>query len=228
MRRFAIISMVGFIASLGLAMSNSLPAGAAGKIVNATSSKNLILNGGAEAGTGSPTGAVVPVPHWTDSTGNSFTAVKYGATGSGFPTATSPGPKNRGANFFAGGPNDPNDSIVATQTVNLASYVKAIKGGGVTAKLVGWLGGSGARTDEAFVEVDFKNSKGFLTGTSMTLGPVTETQRGGVTELLKRMDVGTVPKGARTAYVQLSFSRESGQTYNDAFADDISLVLSGL
>jgi hypothetical protein len=221
MRRYIFISLVAVVASLGLAVVNTVP-------VSAASAKNVLLNGNAETGHGSSTGAVVTVPHWTDSTGASFTAVKYGATGGGFLTATSPGPAKRGKNFFAGGPNDPLDSIVAVQTVNLKPYVNSIKGGHVMAKLSGWLGGSGTRTDEAFVEVDFKNAQGSLIGTSMTLGPVTESDRGGVTELLNRTDTATVPKGARSAYVQLSFSRQSGQTYNDAFADNVSLVLTGI
>jgi hypothetical protein len=123
---------------------------------------------------------------------------------------------------------DPLDSIVATQTVSLGAYVNAIKGGDVTATLEGWLGGSGTRTDQAFVEVDFKNKKGFLVGSSMTIGGVTESVRGGKTELVREADSGTVPKGARSAFVQLSFAREGGQTYNDAFADDIALKLSGV
>jgi hypothetical protein len=90
------------------------------------------------------------------------------------------------------------------------------------------LGGSGTRTDQAFVEVDFKNKKGFLVGSSMTIGGVTESVRGGKTELVREADSGTVPKGARSAFVQLSFAREGGQTYNDAFADDIALKLSGV
>jgi hypothetical protein len=220
MRRAATITLVGLVTSLGISVVDGVPAGAA-------TTKNLILNGNAEAGAGSGTGGVVTVPDWTDTTGTSFTAVKYGATGGGFLTATSPGPKNRGSNFFAGGPNDSFDSITTTQTVNLASYVNAIEGGHVTATLAGWLGGSGTRTDEAFVEVDFKNKKGFLIGTSLTLGPVTESDRGGVTELLRRSATEAVPPTAKSAYVQLSFSRESGQTYNDAFMDDIVLKLSG-
>lgn len=221
MKRFAIISLTGLIASLGVGAVGAVPAGA-------STTKTLILNGTAEAGTGSSNGGVVTVPDWTDTNGASFTAVKYGATGGGFLTASSPGiPKNHKLNFFAGGPGDPDDSIVAAQTVNLSSYVNAIKGGHVTAEIQGWLGGSGSATDEAFVEVDFKNKKGFLTGSSLTIGPVTEAQRGGVTELMKQTNTATVPKGARSAYVQLIFDRISGTTYNDAFMDDIGLFLKG-
>ena len=77
------------------------------------------------------------------------------------------------------------------------------------------------------MEVDFKNKKGFLIGSSVTLGPVTEAQRGGVTELVKQSTSAAVPKGARSAYVQLIFDRISGTTYNDAFMDDIGLFLAG-
>jgi hypothetical protein len=221
MKRFAIISVAGLVASLGVSGLGAVPAGA-------TTTRTLILNGTAEAGTGSSNGGVVAVPDWTETTGASFTAVKYGATGGGFLTASSPGlPPNHKSNFFAGGPGDPNDSIVATQTVSLSSYVNAIKGGHVTARLQGWLGGSGTSTDEAFVEVDFKNKKGFLIGSSVTLGPVTEAERGGVTELVKQTTTAAVPKGARSAYVQLIFDRLSGTTYNDAFMDDIGLFLVG-
>ncbi len=83
--------------------------------------------------------------------------------------------------------------------MNLAPYVNSIKTGHVTAKLAGWLGGSGTWTDEAFVELDFKNSKGFLVGSWMTLGPVTESDRGGKTELVEQSDSATVPKSARSA-----------------------------
>jgi hypothetical protein len=220
MKRTAIISLAGLITSAGLVVTSGVPAGA-------SMTKNLIKNGGAEQGTGSGNGGVVPVPDWTDTTGASFTAVKYGATGGGFPTATSPGPGNRGANFFAGGPNDPNDSVTTTQTVNLASFVNAIKGGHVTARLTGWLGGSGTRTDQAFVEVDFKNKKGFLVGSSMVLAGVTESVRGGQTELVRQLVNAPVPKSARSAFVQLSFSRQTGQSYNFGFVDNVGLVLSG-
>ena len=127
MKRFAIISLAGLVASLGVVAAGAAPAGAA-------KTKTLILNGTAEAGAGSSNGGVVTVPDWTETNGASFTAVKYGATGGGFLTTSSPGiPKNHKLNFFAGGPGDPNDSIVAAQTVNLSTYVNAIKGGHVTA-----------------------------------------------------------------------------------------------
>jgi hypothetical protein len=44
---------------------------------------------------------------------------------------------------------------------------------------------------------------------------------------MKQTNTATVPKGARSAYVQLIFDRISGTTYNDAFMDDIGLFLKG-
>src|SRR4051794_35299627 len=61
---------------------------------------NFLQNARAEASPGG-TGQTVNTPGWLGSVGKSFTAVKYGAPG--FPSLTSPGPNNRGKNFFAGG-----------------------------------------------------------------------------------------------------------------------------
>lgn len=189
----------------------------------AATSPNLILNAGAEAGPGSPTGGVVPVPDWTETTGTGFTAVKYGASG-GFPTSTSPGPPKRGANFFAGGPDTDND--VAVQTISLSPYVTAIKAGKGTFSLTGWIGGSGSLNDSGFVELDWKKQDGELVGTSATLGPVTATQRSNTTGLLLLTATGNIPKAARTAYLQLSlFSATSGATYDYGFADSLKLIV---
>src|SRR5205814_10241554 len=63
---------------------------------------NLLVNGDAEAAAGSATGGSVPIPGWTSVHG--ATAVQYGAPD--FPDSGSPGPLERGVNFFAGGPNE--------------------------------------------------------------------------------------------------------------------------
>src|SRR5689334_10146664 len=75
---------------------------------------NIIANFGAEAGPGATSeSVVVAVPKW-QVTGK-FTPVQYGVNG--FPTSASPGPANRGRNFFAGGPGNALSS--ATQTINI-------------------------------------------------------------------------------------------------------------
>jgi hypothetical protein len=188
----------------------------------ASTSKNLIVNPGAEMGTGSSDGSVVTVPGWTETTGTTFTAVQYGASG-GFPVATDPGPPKRGNNFFAGGPDSP--SAVAVQSISLSAYSSAIKAGTAKFKLQGWLGGYSSQEDQAFVELDFKNAQGSLVGTSATLGPVTAEDRNDVTGFLKESTSGSVPKQAKTAYLQLSFTRESG-SYDDGYADSLSLKIT--
>jgi hypothetical protein len=214
----------GFVlaASIG-ALSLVFVGGTASAV--ATTTKNLIKNGNAEKAAGSSDGSVVAVPGWTDSTGATFTAVQYGA-GGGFPTSASPGPTGRGLNFFAGGPADPLATIVAVQTVKLGTFKTAIDGGNVSAKLVGWLGGFSTQRDQAFVEVDFKDAHGnFLS--SLSIGPVTDADRAGVTGLLKRQASALVPVKARTAFVQLSLTRVDG-SYNDGYADNLALTLTGV
>ena len=215
---------VGLVVAAAVAALSLVFAGGTASAVS-TTTKNLIKNGGAEKGAGSADGSVVAVPGWTETAGATFTAVQYGA-GGGFPTSTSPGPPARGLNFFAGGPSDPLDTIVAVQTVKLNTYKTAIDGGHVSAALLGWLGGFSTQGDQAFVEVDFKDGHGnFLS--SLTIGPVTEADRAGVTGLKKRTASAPVPVKARTAFVQLSLTRTDG-SYNDGYADGLSLKLSGV
>ena len=88
------------IAFLASALSGLSPALAATVPFN----QNLIINWDAESDVGSATGAVIgPVTGFT-TTGN-FTVTKYGAVVSSgaFPALTSPGPVDRGLNFFSGG-----------------------------------------------------------------------------------------------------------------------------
>ena len=90
----------GFVLLTSLVLAAALMVALPG-VAHAGTSKNLIRNGGADKGPGSPDGSVVAVPNWTLTQGTTFTAVQYGAPG--FPTPLDKGPKNRHANFFAGG-----------------------------------------------------------------------------------------------------------------------------
>ena len=197
----------------------------------AATSPNLISNPGAESGPGSSNGVVVHVPNWIEIAPSNFTAVKYGATG-GFPTNSSPGPSNRGKNFFAGGPTSgPNgeNSPTAVQRIPLKPYVSAIQAGTAKFKVQAWLGGVGSKSDSAFVEIDFKTGeKGFgsVTG-SVDIGPVTAAQRHNKTGLILQSATGTVPKGTRSVLVQLGMiGSGDGETYVDGFADNLSLVIT--
>ncbi|HEY3832562.1 MAG TPA: phosphoesterase [Acidimicrobiia bacterium] len=205
----------------GTAMAATMFAG--GVPAHAAASPNLIKNGGAEAAAGG-TGGTVNVPNWTRTMGKTFTAVKYGAAG-GFPTTSSPGPSTRGKNFFAGG-SDTKSTEIATQTISLASYATKIKGGAVTATAAGWFGGFSSQTDNASLVVQFKNSSGAVVAT-LTAGPVTAAQRKSVTGMLQRTVTHSVPKTATTAFVQLVLKRFDA-SYNDGYADNLSLNLNGV
>lgn len=180
---------------------------------------NIVQNPGAEAAKGSADGSVVKVPDWTKNKGAKFTAVQYGASG-GFPDATSPGPKDRGKNFFAGGPDS--SGTHATQTDSLASYKKVIAAG-ASYTLQGWLGGYEDQTDHATVMVTWENASGTALGTAV-IGPVGATARKNVTGLLERTAKGTVPANTAQALITIQMVRADG-SYCDGYVDNISLTI---
>jgi hypothetical protein len=59
---------------------------------------------------------------------------------------------------------------------------------------------------------------------SVTIGPVTEAQRMGMTGMLFRSISGVVPKGATEVVVVLRMVRQDGE-YVDGYADNLSLTL---
>jgi uncharacterized protein (TIGR03382 family) len=182
---------------------------------------NVIANGDAEAGPGSADGfAAVVVPSWSASA--TFIAIQYGAPG-GFPLSTDPGPPARGSNFFAGG--NASALTTVTQLANLSADAAPIDTGTVTYALSGYLGGFSSQDDNATLTVAFQNAASTTLGTA-TIGPVTAADRGSATGMLLRTAAGTVPAGTRQALITLTLTRVSG-TYNDGYADNLSLVLSG-
>jgi hypothetical protein len=189
---------------------------------------NLIVNGDAEGataagqstkGSGSGYNVIRPIPGWMP-TGN-FTVVQYGAPD--FPTATGPGPANRGKNFFAGGPDNPASS--ATQVIDLSADANALAAGGVTFTLSGWFGGWLGQNDNAVLTVTFRNANNVMLGTA-SVGGVTNKDRDNKTGLLERSTKGAVPKETRNLLLTLQMTRFEG-AYNDGYADNLSLVLSG-
>jgi hypothetical protein len=186
---------------------------------------NLVANHGAEASAGGTGGVVPAIPGWTRQTGANSTVVKYGTPG--FPKATSPGPTTRGKNFFAGGPADELSNEVLVQTVPMpATEIAAIDAGHGKYHAQAFLGGKGAQKDMAFIELDFKDGNGFLIGNSVLVGPVTATDRNNVTGLLRRFQDGSVPVGARSAFIQLIFEHIGSDAYNDSYADNIQLQIN--
>lgn len=180
---------------------------------------NLLSNGTAEKGEGSPDGyTVLPVPNWT--TEGNFTVVLYGAPG--FPNQDSPGPAKRGQKFFAGGPDNAVSSI--GRTLNLKALSIDIDTGTVQAALGGYLGGYSSQEDRADLVVTYLDASGAELG-SISLQTVTATDRANTTGLLKRKASGSVPVGTRSARVVLTMTRLAG-SYNDGYADSLSLVLT--
>ncbi|GAA1644796.1 hypothetical protein [Catellatospora bangladeshensis] len=178
---------------------------------------NLIVNPGGDA-TGGGTGQPTPViPGWTAIEGTAA-VVAYGA--SGYPTSASPGPADRGANFLGGG-ESPRTRLTQQITLPLTAQIDA---GTARFDVGGWLGGYAGQDDGARLSVEFLDAAARPLGV-VVLGPVTATERGSTTGLLRRAQTGTVPPGSRTARVLLLFTRDGG-TSNDGYADSLWLTLS--
>ena len=175
---------------------------------------NLVVNGDAESGSpGSP------IPGFTAQSGD-MQVVSY-SFGNGFPTAASPGPANRGSNFFAGG-NAPASRI--TQTVSVADGAAAIDAGRVTFSIEAALGGFSSQNDSASFTVTFLDgANGFLDSTAL-LGP-SAASRAGVTGLFPFAAGALVPTGTRSLFFSLGANRTDG-SYNDGYADNLSFVAS--
>ena len=181
---------------------------------------NLIKDHGAEKARPNSRGGPVPVKHWTPVRGTSFTAVAYGTHG--FPGPHSPGPGHRGHNFFAGGPRGRTSG--ATQAVKIGAYLSLIRGGHAAFTLSGFLGGEGTRGDYATLTITWKSVHGQVLG-HLTIGPVTERQRRGVSGLERRTRTGLVPRRTSQAVVSLRMVR-TRPGYIDGFADNLSLTIS--
>lgn len=179
---------------------------------------NLILNGDAEWNSG--TNDLRPdrgIAWWWDTLGTTLGC--YGSNGR-FPAATHSGPTNRGLNFFLGGTNT---ATSITQTLGLADIASQTDDPGVDFELSGWFGGWAAETDSASLTARFYNVTNLLLGLQ-TVGPVTVTDRAGLTGLWFRSATGRVPVGTRSVEFTLAFSASS--ITNDGSADNLSFTLT--
>lgn len=183
--------------------------------------QNLILNGDAEAGAGSPDGYASAgiIPGFN--VFGDFNVVRYGAPG-GFPLLTDPGPVARGQNFFAGGNSNAYSS--ATQLIDVSSGAAHIDAGSATFDLSAFLGGFSSQGDYATLTATFLNAGNGALGNA-SVGPVSNLDRSNQTGLLLRDTTGFVPVGTRSIQVSLEMTRLAG-SYNDGYADNLSLVLA--
>ena len=179
---------------------------------------NLLTDPGGEAATASPDGSTaVPPPGWT--VNGPFSVVAYGTPE--FLTTDDAAALGGGVNFFAGGPD--NAESTATQIVTVVGAAAEIDAGTLTATLSGQLGGYAEQPDSVTVTATYIDGATAALGT-LTIGPVTDVDRGDVTKLLARSASGTVPVGTRAIVVRIDALRTSG-AFNDGYADNISLTL---
>ena len=182
--------------------------------------RNLIRNGDAESAAGSPNGTFVGTPRWSVTQGM-FTAVPYNSP-NGFPAVpTDTVPANHGYNFFAGGLADISE---ASQTLDLNPVGGAIDTGQVSYELSADLGGYAGQGDNATLALRFYDGTFTLFGSPVTIGPVTVTDRQGLTGLLHVSVPGQVPVGTRFLQAVVTMNGSSG--FNDGYADNISVVLN--
>jgi hypothetical protein len=190
--------------------------------------KNLLINGDAEASAGAANATTISAPSgWIIGSETNrkpgFSAVQYGVPT--FPPLTSPGPGARGANFFAGGPNDSDSG--AFQDIDLNSAATDIAAGRLSVELSGWLGGFAAEGDHMILSMSFldKNGKVLTSGGTVSAGTATASDRGNVTGLLFRTTgYVLIPAATRSIRVILQSVRQNG-TYNDSYADNVALKL---
>ena len=196
---------------------------------------NLVVNGDAETACQPGT----PVPGWTAAP--PFTTERYG--NNGFPPI---GIAGAGGCFFAGGPPRPtdlhaNDEVRASQLIDVSGS-DSITAERVTFRLSALLGGysmpentTNRQDDRAKLSIEFLN--GGFSLREVTIGPVTEADRGRVTTLQSRdtdrvADI-RVPPGTSQIRLTMIITKQilgSDPTiyngYNDGYVDNISLVLT--
>lgn len=184
--------------------------------------QNLIINGDAESDVGSATGVDIGTVTGFTKTGE-FTVTKYGAVVSSgaFPALASPGPVNRGLNFFSGGFTNPS---VGHQRIDITSVASTIDLGSTRYELSGFLGGFKDQGDHAVLTANFLNDQDAPLGFA-AIGSVTNGDRQNITGLLERSTDGFVPVGTRSIQIALALTRNVGQ-YNDGYADNLSLTLT--
>jgi hypothetical protein len=188
----------------------------------AAESGNLISNGDAEAGNPSPDGEAPPsggIPGWTLVQGET-TVVEYGNTTGGFPLPTDPGPPDRGQQFFSGGTTV---LSISNQSIDVSANAVRIDAGDVAYELAGYLGGFRTQGDSASVAASFRDGTGQILGNA-SIGPVTPDDRADQTGLFLRATSGQLPSGTREIVLALE-QRRVNSSFNDGYADNLSLVL---
>ncbi len=181
--------------------------------------KNLIANPGAEDGGSWENRTSTDIPHWS---GDGYFTLEWYNPKGGDQRPTTPGPKDRGSNYFFGG-EDPKSA--AWQDIYIAPATKLIDDKyELEYTLSGWLGGLDRQPDSPTVTAEFRDWNGKVLATA-TLGPVTPAQRKFQTMLLELTKSGAVPADAKIVRITLTMTRADGST-NDSAVDNLSLTLA--
>lgn len=193
--------------------------GRTGPASNIPPDGNLLPFGNAEGLVGGDGSTAVSWPGW-NVTGR-LTIPRWD-TGNGFPTPDDPGPNDRGANFFSGGPD--NDLTSAVFRTELPLSPERIDAGRVQAELSGWFGGFAGQDDAAALKATFLDATGAPL-VSLEIGGFGSAERQGRTALLHDSTAQVVPPNARAVEVVLEMKRSANVGFNDGYADNLSLVL---
>jgi len=182
---------------------------------------NLVVNGDGESG-----GAATDFSHsvapngWTVT--GAFTGVLYSIGGAADLNTADSAAVNGGNIYFAGGPNNTFSS--ASQWIDVSSYANSIDSGTVSYDASGDFGGWASQDDAITMVVKFYAADHTTLLGSVSLGDIEAAPRGGITELLFREAMGSVPVGTRAVHVELD--AQAYGNYNDGYADNISLKLT--
>ncbi len=181
---------------------------------------NAIVNGDAESSTYLSTSggfrSYAPT-NWCSVRGN-MVVENYADASAPNISPTSPGPSDRGNLVFEGGGSG---TATITQTLSLISISSEISSGQVYFTLSGWLGGYTGQDDSDTFTVTFMDA-GSNVLSAVTIGPVLDVDRGGVSELLYRSANGYIPTAATSAVFNLTATRYVG--FNNGYADNLSFV----
>ena len=176
---------------------------------------NLIFNGDGELERGMTPGFDASVPGWVDN--GTMTTWVYDVLD--YLQKTDPGPADRGSNYFGGGTGD----STMHQEIDLTGISEEIGWGNLTYSLTAYIGGYSNQNDCMEVLVEFFDSSGNLL-LSGGIGPVYAADRNYTTGIHFHDEIGQVPADSAWARVTLNAYLEYG--YNDAYADNVSLILS--
>jgi hypothetical protein len=185
---------------------------------------NLIANPGAEyyaavTALGAPAGDTLTVPDcWT-----SYSPLP--APDGTLESLASTYPGVAGSREFYGGKSPGTVAIdgvttVGTQLINVSALIV----GGHPFELSGELGGYSTQDDYSTVSAAFESANGAILGRAV-LGPATEADRGGTSELIAETLNGTVPAGTTQVLITIATTGVGGGANSDGQADNLNLTI---